>query len=108
MAERDEHAAPREFGDARRSDAIGRERHHDRAAIRVDDCLDVAGCKVADIFEFVRAPAARVQDGPFQVEAGCRRGPTPRVARRGGGGGSLRPAASIWKGPSWTRAAGAR
>jgi len=90
MAERDEHAAPREFGDARRSDAIGRERHHDRAAIRVDDCLDVAGCKVADIFEFVRAPAARVQEvyeRPFQMEAECRRGPTPRLARRGDGGG---------------------
>ena len=69
------------------ADAIGRERHHDRAAIRVDDCLDVVGRKVADVFEFMRAPAARVQEGPFQMEAECRGGPTPRLARRGDGGG---------------------
>jgi len=29
-----------------------------------DDCLDVAGCKVADIFEFVRAPARGSKKGP--------------------------------------------
>ena len=68
-------------------DAIGRERHHDRAAIRVDDGLDVAGRKIADVFEFMRAPAARVQEGPFQMEAECRRGPTPRLARRSDGSG---------------------
>ncbi len=43
MAERDEHAAPREFGDALRRDAIGRERQHDRAAIGARDRLDVVG-----------------------------------------------------------------
>ena len=87
MAERDENATPREFGDALPCDAIGREGQHDRAAIRVDDCLDVVGRKVADVFEFMRTPAARVQEGPFQMEAECRRGPTPRLARRGDGGG---------------------
>ena len=87
MAERDQHAAPREFGDALRRDAIGRERQHDRAAIGVGDRLDVVGRKVADVFEFMRAPAARVEEGPFQMDAECRRGPTPCLARRGDGGG---------------------
>ena len=87
MAKRDEHAPPREFGDAVLPDAIGRERHHDRTAIRVDDGLDVAGCKIADVFEFMRALAARVQEGPFQVEAECRGDPATRLARRGDGSG---------------------
>ncbi len=87
MAERDEHAVPREFGDALRSDAVGRERHHDRTAIRIDDCLDVVGRKVADVFKFMRAPAARVQEGPFQMKAECRGGSTPCLARRGDRGG---------------------
>ena len=69
------------------SDAIGRERHHERTAIRVDDRLDVVGRKVADVFEFMRAPAERVQEGPFKMEAECRRRPTPRLAGRGDGGG---------------------
>ena len=54
MAKRDKHAVPREFGDALRSDAVGRERHHDRTAIRVDDCLDVVGRKVADVFSLFK------------------------------------------------------
>ena len=64
VAQRDEHAMPRELGDALGADPIGREREHDRTAIRLCDRRDIVAPESADVAGFTRTLAAGSRKGP--------------------------------------------